>query len=98
MVMKTVFKLAPRLVVAVWMGVAFFSGASKVMAAPAEPDLNPPADSATASSRLSTNATEVIRLAESGLDEKLILAYVESAQTSFELSAEEIIYLKDLGI
>jgi len=96
--MNTFFKLAALLVVAAWVGVAPFPGAREVLAHPADAGLNPPPDSATASSRLSTNTTEVIRLAEAAADEKLILAYIESAQTPFELSAEGIIYLKDLGI
>src|ERR1051325_6726593 len=78
--------------------VACFSGASIAVAADADAVGGPPPDSASAASRLSTNVTEVIRLAESGSDEKLILAYVESTPTLFELSAEGIIYLKDLGI
>src|SRR6266540_3475766 len=98
MIMNTFFKLAALLVVAAWVGVAPFPGAREVLAHPADAGLNPPPDSATASSRLSTNTTEVIRLAEAAADEKLILAYIESAQTPFELSAEGIIYLKDLGI
>ena len=48
--------------------------------------------------RLSTNANEVIRLAETGVEEEVILAYIENSQSPFALSAEDIIYLKDLGI
>ena len=52
----------------------------------------------TVGATLSASASEVLRLAESSIDEAVILAYIEASQTQFDLSAEEIIYLKDLGV
>jgi hypothetical protein len=37
---------------------------------------------------LSGNASEVIRLRESGIDESVVLAYVEATKSPFNLSAE----------
>ena len=47
---------------------------------------------------ISPGAQETVRLAESGVGEEVILAYVENAQMPFDLEVEDIIYLNDLGI
>ncbi len=41
---------------------------------------------------------ELIKLARSGVDEEVLLAYVESSPEAFNLSADDIIILKDLGV
>ena len=41
---------------------------------------------------------EVIKLANSGLDESVMLAYVTNSTHTFNLSAEDIIYLNDIGV
>jgi Family of unknown function (DUF6600) len=41
---------------------------------------------------------EVLRLADSGVEEGVILAYVTNSTSTFNLGAEEIIYLNDLGV
>ncbi len=46
----------------------------------------------------SAPVAEVIRLAESGVDQSVVLAYVSNSTSTFHLSAEEIIYLNDIGI
>ena len=43
-------------------------------------------------------AAEVIRLAESGVDEGVILAYVTNSPSTFNLSSDGIIYLNDIGV
>ena len=48
--------------------------------------------------RISQSLNEVIRLAQSGVDEGVILTYVTNSSTMFVLGAEEIVYLNDLGI
>lgn len=48
--------------------------------------------------RISQPLNEVIRLAQSGVDEGVILTYVTNSSTMFVLGAEEIVYLNDLGI
>ena len=51
-----------------------------------------------ASVQLPPNVLEIIRLAESRIERPVILAYIEAARTPFLLAADEIIYLKDIGI
>ena len=46
---------------------------------------------------LSGAAAEVARLASSGVDEGVLLAYVKNSTSTFNLTAEEIIYFKDIG-
>lgn len=48
--------------------------------------------------RISKPLNEVIRLAQSGVDEMVILTYVTNSPAVFTLGAEEIVYLNDLGI
>jgi hypothetical protein len=47
---------------------------------------------------ISPGAAEVIRLASSGVAEDVIIAYVNNSQTPFGLTADQVVYLKDLGI
>ena len=41
---------------------------------------------------------ELIKMARSGVDEEVLLAYIKSSTDTFSLSADEIITLKDLGV
>src|SRR5690349_9287431 len=41
---------------------------------------------------------EIIKLANSGVEEGVMMAFVTNSTSTFNLSAEEIIYLKDIGI
>lgn len=47
---------------------------------------------------LSPTAGELAKLAASGVDQGVMLAYVTNSQSTFNLTAEEIIYLNDLGV
>lgn len=47
--------------------------------------------------RLSPWASEVVKLAESGIETDVILAYIENSGT-FNLGAEQIVYMNDLGL
>ena len=40
----------------------------------------------------------VIQLADSGVEEGVLLAYVNNSISTFNLGSDEIIYLKDLGV
>ena len=42
--------------------------------------------------------TEVLKLADSGVDESVMLAFVTNSTSTFSLGAEEIIYLNDIGV
>ncbi len=46
----------------------------------------------------SSGADDLIRMARSGVDEEVLTAYIDAAPGSFELSADDIITLKDLGV
>ena len=48
--------------------------------------------------RISQTLNEVVRLAQSGVDEGVILTYVTNSSAMFGLGAEEIVYLNDLGV
>jgi len=41
---------------------------------------------------------EIIKLANSGVEESVMMAFVTNSTSTFNLSAEEIIYLKDIGV
>ena len=47
---------------------------------------------------LTPAAAELVRLANSGVDESVMLAYVTNSPSTFNLGAEEIIYMNDLGV
>lgn len=48
--------------------------------------------------RLSPGAAEVVRLAQAGVDDTVVLGYVENSQAPFALTADDIVYLRDVGI
>jgi hypothetical protein len=68
-----------------------------------QPTLSPP-DTSTESSALPPNIlptsplAQVIRLAQSGVDESVIITYVTNSGSTFNLNSDEIIYLKDIGL
>lgn len=64
---------------------------SSVTSAPAVP---PP----TAAPKISEGIQGIVNLAERGVGDEVLQAYIENAPTPFNLTAEEILYLSDLGI
>ncbi len=48
--------------------------------------------------KLSGPAAEVVKLAESGAEESVMLAFVSNSVALFNLGADEIIYLNDIGV
>ena len=48
--------------------------------------------------KLTAPAAEVLRLANSGVEESVMFAFVTNSTSTFNLGAEEIIYLTDLGV
>lgn len=61
-------------------------------APPAAPVLTPPP------LELSPGMDEVVQLARSGVDEDVLMAFIEKSGKAYNPSVEEIIYLKDLGV
>jgi hypothetical protein len=53
---------------------------------------------AAAPANLSPGAAEVVRLAGSGIGDDVVLAYIQNSQAPFNLSADDVLYLKDLGL
>jgi hypothetical protein len=53
---------------------------------------------AAAAVPLTPGAAEVVRLAQSGVEEDVVLAYVQRVTEPFNLSADNIVFLRDLGI
>src|SRR3954447_1884252 len=47
---------------------------------------------------VSPAVAEVIRLAESGVAEDVVMAYVQNSPAGFNLSADQILYVRDLGL
>ncbi|HOX55927.1 MAG TPA: hypothetical protein P5205_03395 [Candidatus Paceibacterota bacterium] len=47
---------------------------------------------------LSPGAAEVVKLASSGVGDEVVLAYIKNSQAAFNLSADDVLYLKDLGL
>jgi hypothetical protein len=55
------------------------------------PGVIPPAN-------LSPGVEEVVKLAQSGVGESVLLAYVEKSNLPFNPSVDELVYLKDIGV
>ena len=70
-------------------------GAADIADAPATPV--PTEKSVLPNINLSGPAAEVARLANSGVDQSVLLAYVKNSSGTFNLSTEDIIYFKDVG-
>src|SRR5258705_233510 len=47
---------------------------------------------------VSPTVAEVIRLGESGVGEDVIMAYIQNSPGAFDLSADQILYVKDVGL
>ncbi|MGC3961592.1 MAG: hypothetical protein QM813_27815 [Verrucomicrobiota bacterium] len=59
----------------------------------------PPAEAVVpANLRVTRALGDVIQLAQSGVEESIMLTYVTNSPAAFLLGAEEIVYLKDLGV
>ncbi len=53
---------------------------------------------AAVGANLSPGAAEVVRLAGSGVGDDVVLAYIRNSQAPFSLSADNVLYLKDVGL
>ena len=53
---------------------------------------------AAGAANISPNAAEVVKLAGSGVGEDVVLAYVQNSQSLFNLSADDVLYLRDVGV
>src|SRR2546430_17550268 len=63
------------------------------------PTVTQPSPNALAApASLPPSAAEVVKLSQSGVGDDVILAYVKNSQTSYNLSAKDVLALKDSGI
>ena len=86
--MKTRVQPLASPAIAGWICAAYWFCASAGSAISAEATADSATQAATvASATFATNVTEVIHLSESGVEEEVILAFIEDRQTSFALSA-----------
>lgn len=76
--------------IAVWLSLVML-----VLPAPSEAQND---GSAAAQPVFSAPAAEVLRMAEAGVAEDVLVAYVKNSDGRFELSADDILYMKDQGI
>jgi len=47
---------------------------------------------------ISPATADVIRLAESGVGDDVVLAYIQNSQSTFDLGANDVLYLRDVGV
>lgn len=80
-----------------WMLSVFLIGGAALISAGAQTNDDIHA-SAPAPANLAPSVVEVVKLADSGVDESVLLDYVRNSPNAFEMSADDIIYLRDLGI
>jgi hypothetical protein len=65
---------------------------------PALATTNPPPPVVAAPVHLSPGLEEIIKLAQGGVGDEVLLAFLKTAIVPAEISAEEIVYLSDLGL
>ena len=56
------------------------------------------AESRPADAALSSNVSQVLKLAQSGVSDDVILAYVKNSYSFYNLSADDVLRLKDAGL
>src|SRR5579883_1043011 len=87
------------------------AGEAAIVTKHAEQSVQAPTADTDAPAQLVTNAkpmppnirptspvSEIVKLANSGVDESILLAFVTNSTRTFNLGAEEIIYLNDIGV
>ena len=47
---------------------------------------------------LSAGVDEIVQLAQAGVGDEVLLAYIENSQATYDLNVEQILYLHDLGV
>jgi hypothetical protein len=57
-----------------------------------------PAPPAAQAPSLSPGSAEVVRLAGAGTSDDVVLAYIQNSTATFDLNADQILYLRDIGV
>jgi hypothetical protein len=94
MTTKHWFALMGTLILPVLFGCAQVEVPPTAVAPPPPPDL----PAVAAPPPLAPAAGEVVTLAQSGSSQDVILAYIQNSPTAFNLSADQIVYLRDIGV
>ena len=94
--MKNLTKKTIGLVCVICMTVSILSGYAQPAAGTVTPES--PGDSVNPPVAVSPPVAEVLRLAESGVGEEVVLAYIQNSSGGFNLSADQILYLRDVGL
>src|SRR5882757_4308927 len=81
-----------------WLGLAALVAISPIRGYSQTPDAPPISTAPAAQVNLSPGAAEVVKLAQSGVSDDVVLAYIQNSQSTFTLSADSVVYLKDLGL
>jgi hypothetical protein len=92
--MKTIRSVA----VAALLTMPQVAGFAQAPAAPVPVGGIPVAPMPSAPVSVSPATAEVIRLAESSVSDDVILAYIQNSQATFNLNADQVVYLKDVGL
>ena len=53
---------------------------------------------AEGAAQISPDTAEVVKLAGSGVGDEVVLAYIQNSSGTFNLSADNLLYLRDLGV
>ncbi|MDB6110737.1 MAG: hypothetical protein JWR69_2487 [Pedosphaera sp.] len=94
-------KVLYRLSFVVLLALPLTSANSQVPDAPAlqgPVGATPGENAVAAPASVSPGAAEVIKLAESGSSDDVLLAFITNSRSTYELSADAVIYLKDVGL
>ncbi len=81
-----------------WLGLAALLAIVPIRGYSQTPDAPPISTVAPAQVTLSPGAAEVVKLAQSGVSDDVVLAYVQNSQAAFTLSSDNVVYLKDVGL
>jgi hypothetical protein len=80
-----------------WLGLAAAIALPLLSGYAQAPEAQAPATAAVAAT-LSPNVAEVVKLAESGSSDEVMLAYIQNSPSTFDLTADQILYLRDIGL
>src|SRR6266700_438234 len=81
-------------------GQATYAADTAALPAPLGPTTNAPPATVVRPAKIALppQLTEIVRLAESGLSDEVLIAYIDKSDAVYPISADEILYLRDLGI
>jgi hypothetical protein len=77
------------------------TGAGIVVAAPADKgvaSIDPAPKAVVTPPALSPGVDEIVQLAQAGVGDEVLLAYIENSRTAYNLNVDQILYLHDLGV